>query len=106
MYAVLYPLVRQRYHGDNNILVASVLHWRHDTIGVVVHHATAQFGVKDTVLLLAAQVAEAIQCRGMHNRLADSIQVRFMVLGPACALMVVLCVMLLQLSSATALLTY
>ena len=35
-------------------------------------------------LLLVVQVAEAIQCRGMHNRLADSIQVMANLLHPIC----------------------
>ena len=34
--------------------------------------------------LLVVQVAEAIQCRGMHNRLADSIQVMANLLHPVC----------------------
>ncbi len=35
-------------------------------------------------LLLIVQVAEAIQCRGMHNRLADSIQVMANLTRPVC----------------------
>ena len=34
--------------------------------------------------LLVVQVAEAIQCRGMQNRLADSIQVMANLLHPCC----------------------